>query len=113
MNKRFALDEWVMIPINDGKVLFGREPGSRNYRVTSEISKMDSQKPPRWAMTASGNHYDLLNRAASIGKYAYAAALDTLLQRGFTADDVAHFLLRAECIVKEHNTEEVISRLGR
>lgn len=109
MIKRFALDEWVIIPINDGKALFGREPGTRNYRVTSEISKMDPLNPPRWAITASGNHYDLLNRAASIGKYAYAAALDTLLQRGFAADDVAHFLGQADQLVKERNADEVVS----
>ena len=113
MIKRFALDEWVIIPINDGKTLFGREPGSRNYRVTSEISKMDPLNPPRWAITTSGNHYDLLSRAASIGKYAYAAALDTLLQRGYAADDVAHFLNQADRIVKDCNSDEVISMFMR
>ena len=113
MSKRFALDDWVVIPIGDNKTLFGREVGTKNFRVTSDISKMDTGNPPRWALTISGSHYDLLNRAASISKYAYAGALDTLLQRGYSADDVAHFLCQAERIVKECNTDEVISMFLR
>ncbi len=109
MRKRFALDEWVVIPIGEKKTLFGREAGSRNFRVTSEIDKMDATNPPRWALTVSGSHYDLLNRATVINKYAYAAALDTLLQRGYTSEDVARFLVKAERIVRECNTDEVIS----
>ncbi|MEI7606223.1 MAG: hypothetical protein WCJ64_02440, partial [Rhodospirillaceae bacterium] len=73
MLNRFALDDWVIIPIDDKKTLFGREAGSKNYRVTTEISKIDPTNPPRWAVTSSGNHYDLLNRAGNISRYAYAA----------------------------------------
>ncbi len=109
MYNRFAIDEWVIIPIGDKKTLLGREVGTTSYRVTSEVIKIDTTNPPRWAATKSGSHYDLLNRATSIGKYAYTAVMDTLLKRGYAAEDVAYFLVEADRIIKTCNTEEVIS----
>ena len=113
MGSSYSLDEWIIIPIGDKKALFGREAGTKLYRVTSEVESMDSLNPPRWAVTASGNRYDLLVRAGSITKYAYAAALDTLLRRGYSPQEVAEFLGQADRIVKECNIEEVISMFLR
>ena len=113
MGTSYALDEWIIIPIGDKKALFGREAGTKVYRVTSEVESMDSLSPPRWAVTASGNRYDLLVRASGISKYAYAAALDTLLRRGYSAQDVTLFLGQADRIAKEYSTDEVISMFLR
>ncbi len=101
MGKLFTLDEWIIIPIGDKKTVFGREVGTTNYRLTSEICEMDKYTPPQWAMTKSGSRYYLLDKAASISKFAYVAAFDTLLQWGFTADQATHYLNMADAALKD------------
>lgn len=112
-SRRVALDEWVIIPIEDQRVLFGRDVETKAYRITSDLVAIDTFNPPQWAKTKSQSHYYLVNRATTISKVAYVAAVDTLLRRGHSAELVGHYLTMATRLIKECNTDEIITMFMR